>query len=269
MRLVSVVVGLVVLGVLVMLSTGCVDQKKYDAVLLRNREQDKLLQEKDADIARLQERVEAMQTRSGDAQRMLEQKDELLSAVQKERDEVRKAFAELLEVYKKLAGRPMGGEGPIPGLVAIEIEQLAAEYPNLFEFDRATGRLRFASDITFDSGSNVVKPAARTALTKLAAILSSDVAKKIHATIIGHTDTDPVKKATTIALLKELGKTTNNMGLSIARAESVAEILKAGGVGVARIITQGMGESQSIADNRTAGGKAKNRRVEIFLSMGA
>ena len=268
MRRVSVVVGLVLVGVLVMLSTGCVDQKKYDAVLLRNREQDKLLQEKEADIARLQERVEAMQARSGDAQRMLEQKDELLAAVQKERDEVRKAFADLLEVYKKLAGRP-GGEGPIPGPVAIEIEQLAAEYPNLFEFDRATGRLRFASDITFDSGSNVVKPEARTALTKLASILSSDVAKKIHATIIGHTDTDPVKKATTVALLKELGKTQNNMGLSIARAESVAEILKAGGVEAVRIITQGMGESQPLADNRTADGKAKNRRVEIFLAMGA
>jgi len=266
MRRVSVVVGLVLVGVLVMLSTGCVDQKKYDAVLLRNREQDKLLQEKDADIARLQERVEAMQARSGDAQRLLEQKDELLSAVQKERDEVRKAFNELLEVYKK---RPMGSEGPIPGPVAIEIEQLAAEYPNLFEFDRATGRLRFASDITFDSGSNVVKPEARVAITKLAAILSSDVAKKIHATIIGHTDTDPVKKATTIALLKELGKTQNNMGLSIARAESVAEILKTGGVEAARIITQGMGETQPLADNRSADGKAKNRRVEIFLAMGA
>ncbi|MGB2754399.1 MAG: OmpA family protein [Phycisphaerae bacterium] len=263
MRRVSVVVGLVVVGVLVMLSTGCVDQKKYDAVLLRNREQDKLLLEKDTDIARLQERVEAMQARSGDAQRMLEQKDELLSAVQKERDEVRKAFNELLDVYKRLAAG--GGGAAIPEQVAIEIEQLAREYPNLFEFDRATGRLRFASDITFDSGSNVVKPEARTALAKLASILSSDMAKKIHATIIGHTDTDPVKKATTIALLKELGKTTNNMGLSIARAESVAEILKAGGVGVARIITQGMGETQPIP----GAGKAKNRRVEIFLAMGA
>jgi flagellar motor protein MotB len=268
MRRVSVVVGLLVVGVLVMLSTGCVDQKKYDAVLLRNREQDKLLQEKDADIARLQERVEAMQARSGDAQRMLEQKDELLAAVQKERDEVRKAFNELLEVYKRLAAGG-GGGAAIPEQVAIEIEQLAREYPNLFEFDRATGRLRFASDITFDSGSNVVKPEARTALAKLATILSSDMAKKIHATIIGHTDTDPVKKATTIALLKELGKTTNNMGLSIARAESVAEILKAGGVEAARIITQGMGETQPLADNRTADGKAKNRRVEIFLAMGA
>ncbi len=266
MRRVSVAVGLVLLGVLALASTGCVDQAKYDAVLLRNREQDKLLQEKDADIARLQERVDAMNARAGDAQRMLDEKDRLLAAVSQERDEVRKAFNELMEAYKVLAA---GGGGALPAEVAMEIEQLAREYPNLFEFDRASGRLRFASDITFDSGSNVVKPDARTALAKLATILSGDVAKKIRATIIGHTDSDPVKKAATVALLQQLGKPTNNMGLSVARAEAVAEILTAGGVEATRIITQGMGEGQPITDNRSAEGKAKNRRVEIFLAMGA
>lgn len=263
MRRVSVVVGLVLVGVLAIASTGCVSQKDYDTLLLRNREQDKLYQDKDMEVARLQERVEAMQARAGDVQVLLDGKDKALTEAARERDEVRKAFNELLEVYKRLAAG--GGAAAIPEQVAIEIEQLARENPNLFEFDRATGRLRFASDITFDSGSNVVKPEARTALAKLASILSSDMAKKIHATIIGHTDTDPVKKATTIALLKELGKTTNNMGLSNARAESVAEILKAGKVEAVRIITQGMGETQPIP----GAGKDKNRRVEIFLAMGA
>jgi len=267
MRRSFVAAGLVLLGVLALASTGCVDQAKYDAVLLRNREQDKLLVGKDADIARLQERVEAMQARAGDAQRLLDEKDRLLAAVSQERDEVRKAFNELMEAYKVLAAR--GGGGAIPEEVAMEIEQLMREYPNLFEFDRASGRLRFASDITFDSGSNAVKPDARTALTKLASILSSDIAKKVHATIIGHTDSDPVKKAATIALLQQLGKPTNNMGLSVARAEAVAEILKAGGVEATRIITQGMGEGQPITDNRSPDGKARNRRVEIFLAMGA
>ena len=267
MRRSFVAVGLVLLGVLALVSTGCVDQAKYDAVLLRNREQDKQLVGKDADIARLQERVDAMQARAGDAQRLLDEKDKALADTARERDEVRKAFNELMEAYKILAAR--GGGSAIPAEVAMEIEQLAREFPNLFEFDRASGRLRFASDITFDSGSNVVKPDARTALAKLATILSGDVAKKVHATIIGHTDTDPVKKAATVALLQQLGKPTNNMGLSVARAEAVAEILKAGGIEAARIITQGMGEGQPITDNRSAEGKAKNRRVEIFLAMGA
>jgi chemotaxis protein MotB len=154
----------------------------------------------------------------------------------------------------------------IPEKVAIEIRQLAQQYPGVFEFDEATGRLRFVADLTFDSGSNVVKPDAKAALTKLGGILVADVAKGLKVGIVGHTDTDPVKKPQTIALLKELGKPVSNMGLSEARAESVAEVLKAAGVEPIRLSTKGVGESQPIADNKTPDGKAKNRRVEIFLS---
>jgi len=47
----------------------------------------------------------------------------------------------------------------------------------------------------------------------------------------------------------------------------VAEILKGAKVEPARITTKGKGEAEPIADNKTADGKAKNRRVEIFLSQ--
>ncbi|MGB2998920.1 MAG: OmpA family protein [Phycisphaerae bacterium] len=268
MRRVSAAVGFVLMGVMTLVAIGCVPQEKYDALLLLNRELQKEIYDKEAEIARLGERTGALQARALDAQRLLEQKDEHLASVMKERDEVRKAFDELMEVYKKLAERP-AGEAALPEQIAIEIEQLAAQYPDLFEFDRASGRLRFASDITFDSGSNVVKPGARTAITKLARILASDVARQVHATIIGHTDSDRVAKPATISLLKELGKSANNQGLSEARAEAVAALLKAGGVEDTRIITRGMGAGQPIAGNNTADGKTKNRRVEIFLTMGA
>ncbi len=265
----SAVIVMVLAACLALVSVGCVDEAKYTAVLLRNREQEKLLQEKEANLATLAERVSALQARSADAQRMLQEKEDHLATVMNERDEVRKAFDELTDAYKKLAGRGYAPEGKIPREVAISIQQLADQYPGLFEFDAATGRLRFASDITFDSGSNVVKAGARTAIAKLGGILASDVARGIMVTIVGHTDTDPVKKATTKALLAELGKTASNQGLSEARAEAVADILKGAGVEVARMNTRGVGSTQSIADNRTAAGKARNRRVEVFLSMGA
>jgi flagellar motor protein MotB len=265
MRRVSAAVGFVLMGVLTLVAIGCVPQEKYDALLLLNRELQKEIYDKEAEIARLGERTGALQARALDAQRLLEQKDEHLASVMKERDEVRKAFDELMKI---LAERP-ASEAALPEQIAIEIEQLAAQYPDLFEFDRVTGRLRFASDITFDSGSNVVKPDARTAITKLARILASDVARQVYATIIGHTDSDRVAKPATISLLKELGKGANNQGLSEARAEAVAALLKAGGVEDARIITRGMGAGQPIAGNNTADGKTRNRRVEIFLTMGA
>ena len=262
----AVVLGLV--GVLLVASVGCVDEAKYNAVLLRNREQEKLLQEKEAQIAGLTERVNALTARATDAQRLLAEKEDHLASVMRERDEVRKAFDELLAAYKKFAERaPM--VGGLPEKVAIAIQQLADQYPGLFEFDAATGRLRFAADITFDSGSNVVKPEASAAITKLGGILTSDVAKGILASIVGHTDSDPVKKPSTVSLLQGLGKATNNQGLSEARAEAVAEILRAANVEPSRLSTRGVGEAQPIADNRSAAGKAKNRRVEIYLSMGA
>jgi len=149
--------------------------------------------------------------------------------------------------------------------VSIAIEKLANDYPGLFEFDRATGRLRFKADITFDSGSNVVKPGARDAIAKLGGILASADARGVVAAIVGHTDTDAVKKPTTIALLRELGKATDNQGLSEARSESVADILRGAGVEATRMNTRGVGSSQPIAPNTTPAGKAQNRRVEIFL----
>ena len=154
----------------------------------------------------------------------------------------------------------------VPAAVAAAIEDLGQKYPGLFTFDKQTGLFRFNSGLTFDSGSNVVKPEAGAALAKLAQILNVDQARDRRLTIVGHTDSDRVRKPDTLARLKGLGKTADNLGLSEARAEAVAAALKAGGIDAGRIVTQGHGETQPIADNRSPDGKAKNRRVEIYLT---
>lgn len=154
----------------------------------------------------------------------------------------------------------------MPTKTADAIEDLHQKYPGLFEFDRAKGMIRFNSDITFDSGSAVVKPQARAALTKLAGILSEDQVRDRSMTVVGHTDTVRVGKASTIATLKRLGKEPTNMGLSEARADSVAGVLRAGGVSAERMAARGRGPDEPIADNASVAGKARNRRVEIFLT---
>jgi outer membrane protein OmpA-like peptidoglycan-associated protein len=150
--------------------------------------------------------------------------------------------------------------------VAKAIEDLGTRYPGLFTFDRSRGLFRFNSDITFDSGSAVVKPQAKAALTQLAEILSGDDARDRRLTIVGFTDTDPVRKARTVAHLKDLGKPASNLGLSEARAEAVAAVLRAGGVASRRMVTKGKGQADPVASNSTAQGKAQNRRVEIYLT---
>jgi outer membrane protein OmpA-like peptidoglycan-associated protein len=154
----------------------------------------------------------------------------------------------------------------VPPAVVAAIEDLGQKYPGLFTFDKEKGLFRFNADITFDSGSSVVKAGPKAALEKLALILNGDQVRDRRLTILGYTDNDPVKKAGTIARLRALGKPTDNMGLSEARAEAVAEILKNGGIDAGRIVTEGNGQANPIADNRSAAGKAQNRRVEIYLT---
>jgi flagellar motor protein MotB len=264
-------VGLGLVGVLALVSlasVGCVSQQEYDVLMMRNREQDKQLQDKEAELAKLSERVEALTARGSDAQKLLDDKLREVQESKAEKDRILRAFTDLRDAYIRLANSQqagMGATGGIPGPVAVAIEDLQSKYGNLFVFDKDKGRLRFSSDITFDSGSNVVKPEAKAALTKLAQILNGGQARDLALTIVGHTDSDAVKKPETIARLKQLGKSTDNMGLSEARAESVAEVLKAGGIDAGRMITQGKGQTEPLADND----KAKNRRVEIYLTPGA
>lgn len=70
--------------------------------------------------------------------------------------------------------------------------------------------------------------------------------------IIGHTD--------------NIGGKSYNDNLSLNRAKSVASYLSAGGIDRNSIIEQGKGLSQPVADNTTEQGRAKNRRVEIFIN---
>lgn len=86
-----------------------------------------------------------------------------------------------------------------------------------------------------------------------------DVAGRIMAStgdetlvIVGHTDS--------------VGSEVYNQGLSERRAAAVADYLVSQGVSADAISTKGMGESQPVADNSTAGGRAKNRRVEILTN---
>ncbi|AUH66110.1 OmpA family protein [Paracoccus zhejiangensis] len=69
--------------------------------------------------------------------------------------------------------------------------------------------------------------------------------------VVGHTD--------------DTGRDAYNMDLSQRRAQSVAGILTAAGVNAGRVVATGRGESQPIASNATAEGRAQNRRVEILI----
>ncbi|PJJ83492.1 OmpA family protein [Mucilaginibacter auburnensis] len=109
--------------------------------------------------------------------------------------------------------------------------------------------VKFDSGILFDTDKAALKSAAQTNLTNLATSLKNNPETNI--LIIGHTD--------------DTGSDSHNMDLSVRRAESVKTFLTAANVSSSRLTTTGKGESEPIADNTTADGRAQNRRVEIVI----
>ena len=110
-------------------------------------------------------------------------------------------------------------------------------------------KLNIPSDISFDVNSAAIRPALRQVLDPFASQLRGDPSARIN--IIGHTDST--------------GSDAVNDPLSIKRAESVRDYLVARGVDPAHVQTAGRGEREPVADNATEEGRARNRRVEIFL----
>jgi outer membrane protein OmpA-like peptidoglycan-associated protein len=108
-------------------------------------------------------------------------------------------------------------------------------------------KVNVPSDISFDTGRSNVKPELRPVLDQFA----SGLDQTMIVTIVGHTDST--------------GSDAINNPLSVDRANSVRDYLATRGIVPARVQTSGLGASQPIADNNTDAGRAKNRRVEIFL----
>lgn len=102
--------------------------------------------------------------------------------------------------------------------------------------------------IFFDTGKSEVKQESQTALQEVAKLLANDPNLKL--LVVGHTDS--------------VGQIEANMKLSQARAEAVLQALtKSHGVAATRLKAYGAGPISPVDTNRTEGGRAKNRRVEL------
>ena len=108
-------------------------------------------------------------------------------------------------------------------------------------------KVTFAADAFFDFDKSVLKPEAQAKLTDLVEKTKGVSLEVIIA--VGHTDA--------------VGTSTYNQKLSIARAEAVKSFLTGKGVEKNRVYTEGKGENQPVADNKTSEGRSKNRRVEV------
>lgn len=123
-------------------------------------------------------------------------------------------------------------------------------------------RFVFQSEVLFPSGSDVINPAGRAEMAKLAGALrelQQEIPPEINwvLRVDGHTDTVP---------LSGTGRLRDNWDLSAARASAVVRFLIEQGVPANRLVAAGFGEFQPLDDRDTDEARARNRRIELKLT---
>ncbi len=141
------------------------------------------------------------------------------------------------------AARPAPAPAPAPSLAPRPAPAPAARPAAAPTSEKVT----FAADTFFDFDKAVLKPAGKARLDDLVGKIKGIALEVVIA--VGHTDS--------------VGSDAYNQKLSVRRAEAVKAYLVSKGIEANRVYTEGKGEKQPVADNRTREGRAKNRRVEV------
>lgn len=238
------------LGLVVITGAGCVPQEKYNNLDLAYRSQQQQLLRTQADLETTRANESRLRSQLGQAAGDLAS---LEAFRQGQNVDVDKLLADYEALLKKV-GNMTGG--PLPDDVNQALIALAAQYPDILQFDERRGMLRFAADFTFDPGSVALKASALSALNQLAPILNSSAANAFEVVVVGHTDNVPIRKSA--------AKHPTNIHLSAHRAIAVRDALHKDGVQATRFLIAGYGEFRPIVANG-ANGAAQNRRVDIYL----
>lgn len=155
-----------------------------------------------------------------------------------------------------------GGKGALIGLgvgalaggsVGLYLDKQRKDLEKVAEVKKTENGLlvQLAGDILFDSGSAVLKAEAVEQITKVGDVVAKYADDRVR--IEGHTDAQ--------------GPSAANEELSLRRADSVKRVLLSRGVQEKQMLVLGLGETRPVADNATADGRAKNRRVELHIDV--
>lgn len=138
------------------------------------------------------------------------------------------------------------------GAIGNRLDKQAQELSQVAETKRTEEGIlvNLKNDLLFETGKSNLSSEAQGQLRELAGVLVKYPNDVIH--IAGHTDST--------------GSNAVNKELSQERAAAVKLSLLENGVKPAQLSTTGLGESNPVADNKTATGRAKNRRVELIIT---
>jgi len=192
---------------------------------------EKLEADKNAEIAALKKDKAGLEQQQADSKKQIDaleqQKSQLQTASDQKQTQYDALVANLTDEVKK-------GE--------LQVRQ----YKDMLTVD-------VAEQLFFDSGRADLKDTGKAVLKKVGEAVKGYNDKVIR--VVGHTDNVPIK---TKAF-------PSNWELSVARATTVVRYLQETGVPPDRMVASGRAEFQPVAENDTADGRKKNRRIEITL----
>jgi len=181
--------------------------------------------------------------------------DEAKASLASAQAEVRKAQDQIAALQNQLADLAKEKEATSQMAKALEDEMRSGLESKDVTISKLQGKLtvNILDRVMFDSGEAILKPDGESVMRKIAAILTQHPELKIH--VIGHTDNVPMRS-----------RFASNWELSTARAlAAVHFITEKAAVDPHRVGAVGYGEYRPIADNATAEGRAKNRRIAITI----
>lgn len=232
---------------------GCVSQSEYDSLFQTNRS----LEERNVS---LQQELEAEKNAAALMRTRIAATDKTVGDAKDRNADLQSQILRMREDYRLLSTRLNTiAVTPLDPVTDNALRTLADANADIMKYDAARGMIQLTSDLTFALGSTEVTPSARTALTRVAQILSSPEAAKYDARIVGHTDNVPISRPETRR------NHPTNLHLSVHRAIAVRDVLAEAGAAPVRLEVAGWGEIRPVAANPPSGGAASNRRVEIYL----
>jgi type VI secretion system protein ImpK len=132
-------------------------------------------------------------------------------------------------------------------------DEIAAGTVSVHEAERRSA-VTFLGDAMFQPGGASAKTSMEPLIEKIAGEIARVQGKVI---VVGYTDNVPIRG----------GQFESNQALSKARAMQVMQMLQKAGVSASRLKALGKGDADPVGDNRTAQGRARNRRVEIAVEQ--
>ena len=154
------------------------------------------------------------------------------------------------------AGTLIGNKMDKAAKAAAELEGAQAEVLQDAE-GTSYVKVTFDSGILFPSSGYTLGSTAKTSLNNF---VKNALTSDMNVAVVGHTDSDAWKNCTAEQSMAK------NQTLSEQRAQSVSSYLTQCGAAASQIVSvTGQGQTNPVADNSTAAGKAQNRRVEVYM----